>query len=286
MVGIYKITNKLNNKAYIGQSVHCGKRLDQHCKGEQLIDEIIQLEGIENFTFEIIKQCNKNELSIWEDYYIIKYNTMFPNGYNKKWNCSKNLRQILTENLNGQIDIAYEVEQEQDILKGNLGCEYSDNDIEENFNDVSTEFFKKKETVFERDLYDFEKEDDIVQYFKNNKKYILSNKKFNKKRGNGMGIYTNYQIKIINLVSVINEILRPKIKIKKIYQYDVDLNFIASFNCGIDAANSLKLNKNIDYVRDFITEVARGRKRIGYGYIWSYINPSFLLKIVNILIKD
>lgn len=58
----------------------------------------------------------------------------------------------MTENLNGQIDIAYEVEQEQDILKENLGCEYSDNDIEENFNDVSTEFFKKKETVFERDL--------------------------------------------------------------------------------------------------------------------------------------
>lgn len=54
MIGIYKITNKLNGKSYIGQSIHCGKRLDEHCKGGQLIDEIIQLEGVENFTFEIV----------------------------------------------------------------------------------------------------------------------------------------------------------------------------------------------------------------------------------------
>ena len=36
MEGIYKITNKTNGKSYIGQSVHCGKRLDEHCKGRQL----------------------------------------------------------------------------------------------------------------------------------------------------------------------------------------------------------------------------------------------------------
>lgn len=92
MIGIYKITNKLNNKSYIGQSIHCGKRLDEHCKGSQFIDEVIQLEGIENFTFEILMETTKEELSYWEDYYILKYNTMFPNGYNKKWNTSKQIR--------------------------------------------------------------------------------------------------------------------------------------------------------------------------------------------------
>lgn len=92
MVGIYKITNKLNDKSYIGQSIHCGKRLDEHYKGKQLIDEIIQLEGIENFGFEILKEVNKEELSYWEDYYIIKYKTFFPGGYNKKWNCKKEIR--------------------------------------------------------------------------------------------------------------------------------------------------------------------------------------------------
>ena len=92
MIGIYKITNKLNGKSYIGQSIHCGKRLDEHYKGKQLIDEIIQLEGIENFTFEILKESDKKDLSYWEDYYIEKYNTMFPNGYNKRWNCNEKVR--------------------------------------------------------------------------------------------------------------------------------------------------------------------------------------------------
>lgn len=41
MEGIYKITNKTNGKSYIGQSVHCGERLDEHCKGRQFIDNII-----------------------------------------------------------------------------------------------------------------------------------------------------------------------------------------------------------------------------------------------------
>ena len=88
MVGIYKITNKLNGKSYIGQSTHCGKRFDQHLHGNLLIDETIQIEGIENFTFEILKLTTKEELSYWEDYYIEQFNTFFPEGYNKKWNTS------------------------------------------------------------------------------------------------------------------------------------------------------------------------------------------------------
>lgn len=32
MAGIYKITNKLNGKSYIGQSIHCDKRLDEQLK--------------------------------------------------------------------------------------------------------------------------------------------------------------------------------------------------------------------------------------------------------------
>lgn len=64
MIGIYKITNKLNGKSYIGQSIHCGKRLDEHCRGEQLIDKIIQLEGIENFNFEILKNAEKKSYLI------------------------------------------------------------------------------------------------------------------------------------------------------------------------------------------------------------------------------
>lgn len=99
MIGIYKITNKLNGKSYIGQSIHCGKRFDEHCSGrKQLIDETIQLEGKENFTFELLEECEKNKLNEREDYYIAEYNTMLPNGYNKRWN-TKNQKVNLNNNL-------------------------------------------------------------------------------------------------------------------------------------------------------------------------------------------
>lgn len=105
MISIYKIENKNNKKIYIGQSIHCGKRFDEHYKGEQLIDKIIQSEGIENFSFEILKEVEKENLNFWEDYFIMKYNSIYPNGYNKKWNCNKKIRG----------EIKKELEEEQSI---------------------------------------------------------------------------------------------------------------------------------------------------------------------------
>ena len=63
MIDIYMYTNKLNNKKYVGQLINRVKRFDQHFKSNQLIDNIIQLEGIENFNFEILKQVDKPNLS-------------------------------------------------------------------------------------------------------------------------------------------------------------------------------------------------------------------------------
>lgn len=147
MTGIYKITNKLNGKSYIGQSIHCGKRLDEHCKGNQLIDEIIQIDGIENFSFEILKQTTKEELSYWEDYYIIQYNTMFPNGYNKKWNTVKEIRndillkQVKVENKH---ELSKEEIEQIEYYYKNFGLKYRNT---ENFIGTEEGFIKYKQLM-------------------------------------------------------------------------------------------------------------------------------------------
>ena len=124
MIGIYKITNKNNNKSYIGQSIHCGKRLDEHSKGEQFIDEIIQLEGIENFDFNVLKEVDKEELNYWEDYYIVKYNTLFPNGYNRKMNTNKNIqreiKKLLEEKMPEGIEKELSIHSDTLVFKGTL----------------------------------------------------------------------------------------------------------------------------------------------------------------------
>lgn len=90
MIGIYKITNKVNNNSYIGQSVNIEKRWERHkisYKNEfdhnynNHLYRAMRKYGLENFTFEIIEICNQEELNNKERYYIEKYDTFF-NGYN------------------------------------------------------------------------------------------------------------------------------------------------------------------------------------------------------------
>lgn len=101
MKGIYMITNKLTGKSYIGQSVNIEKRFKQHCLNSiSMIDKAIQLNGFHNFNFEVIKEIEDNkELGYWEDYYIKKYNTMFPNGYNFKYNTKENIKEYKEEKV-------------------------------------------------------------------------------------------------------------------------------------------------------------------------------------------
>lgn len=86
-IGIYKITNKINNKVYIGQSIHIERRFKEHMQSaahspKSVIHTAINKYGIENFTFEIVELCLIEELDEKEVLYINKYNSAVPNGYN------------------------------------------------------------------------------------------------------------------------------------------------------------------------------------------------------------
>lgn len=76
--GIYKITNIKTNKCYIGKSTKVKQRLIDHIKGavgistiaDQKIHHAMLEEGLWNWTFECICECEKDQLSEKEKYYI------------------------------------------------------------------------------------------------------------------------------------------------------------------------------------------------------------------------
>lgn len=79
--GIYKITNTITDECYIGQSNDIYRRWADHCKCGLGIDtpqgnklyKSIQEYGLDNFTFELIEECNQFELNEKEKYFIELY---------------------------------------------------------------------------------------------------------------------------------------------------------------------------------------------------------------------
>ena len=86
---IYKITNNINGKIYIGKTMrsikqrwkeHLANIKKEECKNRPLYRAINKY-GVENFSIEKIEECSDIILSDREKYWIEYYNS-FKNGYN------------------------------------------------------------------------------------------------------------------------------------------------------------------------------------------------------------
>ena len=89
MVGIYKITNTINNKIYIGRSIDVELRMKDHFSNRKRthgdLDRDIQQYGRDAFQCEIIQECDESQLNDLEDYFILYYKSNDPKlGYNLK----------------------------------------------------------------------------------------------------------------------------------------------------------------------------------------------------------
>ena len=81
--GIYKITCLKTGEIYIGKSTDIKNRWQQHCKtvfncgtiASSLLHTKMKQHGIENFTFELVEQVPKDQLSEREKFYINFYQT-------------------------------------------------------------------------------------------------------------------------------------------------------------------------------------------------------------------
>lgn len=89
--GIYLITNTVNNKVYVGQSINLWTRvnegylqkLDKNKSHNKHLQRAWDKYGKESFTFEVLEYVNFNELNERETLWIQKYESFINNkGYN------------------------------------------------------------------------------------------------------------------------------------------------------------------------------------------------------------
>ena len=87
MIGIYKITSP-TNKIYIGQSIDIDKRKEYYtkrrCQGQRRLFYSIQKHGWESHIFEVIEECEIENLNNRERYWQDFYNVLSENGLNCK----------------------------------------------------------------------------------------------------------------------------------------------------------------------------------------------------------
>ena len=236
MIGIYKITNNLNQKSYIGQSIDILTRWKQHIyeanhnRLNNTIYQAIRKYGIDNFTFSVLEECQKEQLNEQERYWITYYNT-YNNGYNSTPGGQYEDSWVFDPELIKQMwDEGYCNKQICEIL----GCNH--------------------QTVANR--------------LKGYKDY---NKDTSRKRG---VLYYHIKIKTINSVSLAEEYCyssaQKNIFINSqvpIYQYSLLGDYIASYPSYAAAARGIGLEAKLaNNIRNCIY---KENQHTAYGYQWS-----------------
>lgn len=294
MIGIYKITNRLNNKSYIGQSICIEKRWENHkCKNgksEYPLYRAFRKYGIENFDFEILEECLERELSERELFYIRKYDSV-RNGYNQTENTinpllDKNIMEKAIKNMTLHHRTTEHREKQSEITK----CLWQTEIYREKITKINnTDIVKAKISQASKEMWRTNKSarEKITQSAKKraNTKEFKEQKSKEIKEAWKRGCYdierfkdgARNHIQKMKTDKAYRDNMIEKFKANRPNSIKVDMidvqtnNVILTFDKLMDAAQWIRNNtKYIKADYSTINKVCKGRGKTAYGYKWRY----------------
>lgn len=270
---IYKITNLINNKIYIGQTLvtepqrwqnhiwHAYNNPDNDCV---YLCNAIKKYGRENFKREILEEVNdSNELNKKEIYYIKLYNSTNPDiGYNISMGGGGHSKY-------DSIEILELYERFGSVIKVAKYLNASTDTISRRLKGMGVDTYNN--TVLQISL-----DGNLINTYES----------FNAaKRATGLplpirlpknyfscGYLWAYEKDISSIESVIESYKQNNYLQKPIQQYDLNCQFIGEYNSAAEAAR--KLNINVSSIKS----VLNGRQFSAGGYIWHKQNSNFSLE--------
>ena len=274
---IYKISNNINDKLYIGKTCTTILNRWSHHKNDYLkydwhLYRAMRKYGIENFRISIVEECNDELLNEREVYWISYYDTLH-NGYNE------------TIGGEGRQQLNRDIIKEE-WLKGKSAQEIANFIGEKTHSSTIINILKELnlydlDEVKKRKMLDIAKKQSIGQIIQYDEKgneicrydSVLAaanavNGKTNSIQSaiySGGSRYGYFWSREQKEVPKFKEIKQPKIR--PILQFDKNNNFIDKYNSAAEAARE---NNATD--GSSILKVCKGKRKTAYGYIWRYEN--------------
>lgn len=253
---IYKITNKITNKCYIGETKKANPylRWNEHKSkiekgiGCPALQDAIKKYGIDNFKFEVLIICFDEDRYKFEKEYIKKYNSIAPNGYN-----------LTTGGEGGGFYGKKHTENTIDKIKNSLKQKYENNpDLRKIFSERTKLIFKDENMrlKIKEGMKNSEKWKNLKKGNYNCRKHTEESK--NKIRD---AIKNKYSEDPYMSIVRLREIM-AKSKGIKIIQYDLNNNFIKDFISIREAS------RETNVPRSTIAKVISNNSFIAGNFIW------------------
>ena len=257
---IYKIINTVNGKCYIGVTTkdNPNERWSNHKSsiraniGCPFLQKAVKKYGEESFKFEVFIICFDEDVFKFENEYIVKYNSMSPNGYN-----------VATGGIKGPSFLGKHHSEETKHILSKKSREYH------NLPEIKEQHRKR---AFEINIGELLKKSEKWQKAVREGRIggHSNTEEAKKKISEGLKKYYKKQKETPN-----NQINKDKMREtrrikygKKILQYTKNGELIASFESIIEASEK---EKNVSACS--IGHVLNGRAKTAGGFIWKYNEP-------------
>lgn len=251
---IYKITNTITNKCYIGETAQNAPevRWKQHIKkikngkGCPALRDAVKKYGLDSFNFELIIICFDEDRFIYEKQYIKKYNSQVPNGYN-----------ILPGGESGEsrLGIKHTPEAIKKIVEAN-----------KRFRDANPNYYETYREKHQKSLENI----NISECIRNSEKFKnASNKR--KIEGNSDEWNNKISKSVREYFSNDDNIIKHQISMtnatgKRVIQYTKEHTFLSEFPSIKEA--SRKTGVSVSNIQHSLA----GRAKMAGGFIWKFIN--------------